>query len=106
MTRDRLRTLKSESHSGKEIVDLVLDRLRKLADNCTGLQGTWIACGLERDLEIYRPFDQEEPRQSFEKREDFEAMSFNACDSGAGVACFLDLALSVLLSLHLLVRQG
>ena len=23
---------------GKEIVDLVLDRLRKLADNCTGLQ--------------------------------------------------------------------
>ena len=25
--------------SGKEIVDLVLDRLRKLADQCTGLQG-------------------------------------------------------------------
>merc|ERR1711968_76313 len=25
--------------SGKEIVDLVLDRIRKLADNCTGLQG-------------------------------------------------------------------
>ena len=25
--------------AGKEIVDLVLDRLRKLADNCTGLQG-------------------------------------------------------------------
>ena len=24
---------------GKEIVDLCLDRLRKLADNCTGLQG-------------------------------------------------------------------
>ena len=24
---------------GKEIIDLVLDRLRKLADNCTGLQG-------------------------------------------------------------------
>ena len=24
---------------GKEIVDLALDRLRKLADNCTGLQG-------------------------------------------------------------------
>ena len=24
---------------GKEIVDLVLDRIRKLADNCTGLQG-------------------------------------------------------------------
>ena len=25
---------------GKEIVDLVLDRIRKLADNCTGLQVT------------------------------------------------------------------
>ena len=25
---------------GKEIIDLVLDRIRKLADNCTGLQGT------------------------------------------------------------------
>merc|ERR1711962_306667 len=24
---------------GKEIIDLVLDRIRKLADNCTGLQG-------------------------------------------------------------------
>lgn len=24
---------------GKEIVDLCLDRVRKLADNCTGLQG-------------------------------------------------------------------
>jgi len=32
---------------GKEIVDLVLDRIRKLADNCTGLQGFMIfhACG-------------------------------------------------------------
>merc|ERR1712098_155766 len=32
---------------GKEIVDLVLDRLRKLADNCTGLQGFLVfnACG-------------------------------------------------------------
>merc|ERR1719337_89025 len=32
---------------GKEIVDLVLDRLRKLADNCTGLQGFMIfnVCG-------------------------------------------------------------
>ena len=28
---------------GKEIVDLVLDRIRKLADNCTGLQG-FLAC--------------------------------------------------------------
>merc|ERR1719408_278841 len=28
--------------SGKEIVDLVLDRIRKLADNCTGLQGFMI----------------------------------------------------------------
>merc|ERR1711913_72294 len=27
---------------GKEIVDLVLDRIRKLADNCTGLQGFMI----------------------------------------------------------------
>merc|ERR1712000_342828 len=27
---------------GKEIVDLVLDRVRKLADNCTGLQGFMI----------------------------------------------------------------
>lgn len=27
---------------GKEIVDLVLDRIRKLADNCTGLQGFFI----------------------------------------------------------------
>ena len=44
--RDRLKTLKSESQLGKEIVDLVLDRLRKLADNCTGLQGTWSACTL------------------------------------------------------------
>merc|ERR1712126_539709 len=25
--------------SGKEVVDLVLGRIRKLADNCTGLQG-------------------------------------------------------------------
>ena len=24
---------------GKELIDLVLDRIRKLADNCTGLQG-------------------------------------------------------------------
>merc|ERR1712170_335984 len=32
---------------GKEIVDLCLDRLRKLADNCTGLQGFLVynACG-------------------------------------------------------------
>merc|ERR1711924_466359 len=32
---------------GKEIVDLVMDRLRKLADNCTGLQGFMVfnACG-------------------------------------------------------------
>ena len=27
---------------GKEIVDLCLDRIRKLADNCTGLQGFMI----------------------------------------------------------------
>ena len=32
---------------GKEIVDLCLDRIRKLADNCTGLQGFMVfnACG-------------------------------------------------------------
>ena len=29
-------------NQGKEIVDLVLDRIRKLADNCTGLQGFMI----------------------------------------------------------------
>ena len=34
-----LRVLNSHYTIGKEIVDLVLDRLRKLADNCTGLQG-------------------------------------------------------------------
>ena len=28
---------------GKEIVDLVLDRIRKLADQCTGLQGQILA---------------------------------------------------------------
>jgi len=26
---------------GKEIVDLCLDRIRKLADNCTGLKDSW-----------------------------------------------------------------
>ena len=31
---------------GKEIVDLVLDRIRKLADNCTGLQVSRIRTGL------------------------------------------------------------
>jgi tubulin alpha len=30
---------------GKEIIDLVLDRIRKLADNCTGLQGFMIFHG-------------------------------------------------------------
>lgn len=25
---------------GKEVIDLVLDRIRRLAENCTGLQGT------------------------------------------------------------------
>jgi len=28
-----------QTFTGKEIVDLVLDRIRKLADQCTGLQG-------------------------------------------------------------------
>jgi tubulin alpha len=31
---------------GKEIVDLCLDRIRKLADNCTGLQGFMVALAL------------------------------------------------------------
>ena len=31
---------------GKEIVDLVLDRIRKLADNCTGLQVTYLCIGM------------------------------------------------------------
>ena len=33
---------------GREIVDLILDRIRKLADKCTGLQGfmTFHACGV------------------------------------------------------------
>ena len=25
---------------GKEVIDLTIDRIRKLADNCSGLQGT------------------------------------------------------------------
>ena len=33
---------------GKEIVDLVLDRIRKLADNCTGLQVSLIRTGLDQ----------------------------------------------------------
>ena len=33
---------------GKEIVDLVLDRIRKLADNCTGLQVSQIRTGLDQ----------------------------------------------------------
>ena len=32
---------------GKEIVDLVLDRIRKLADNCTGLQVSQTRTGLD-----------------------------------------------------------
>merc|ERR1711957_86673 len=31
---------------GKEIVDLALDRIRKLADNCTGLQGFMVFHGI------------------------------------------------------------
>ena len=34
---------------GKEIVDLVLDRLRKLADNCTGLQGFMVSRAWQMD---------------------------------------------------------
>ena len=33
---------------GKEIVDLVLDRIRKLADNCTGLQVTQNRTGIDQ----------------------------------------------------------
>ena len=33
---------------GKEIVDLVLDRIRKLADNCTGLQVSQFRAGLDQ----------------------------------------------------------
>ena len=32
---------------GKEMIDLVLDRIRKLADNCTGLQ-VCLSCSVER----------------------------------------------------------
>jgi hypothetical protein len=35
----RLRIDADTLEVGKEIVDLTLDRLRKLTDNCTGLQG-------------------------------------------------------------------
>ena len=35
----RIRDISGHYTIGKEIVDLVLDRIRKLADNCTGLQG-------------------------------------------------------------------
>ncbi|XP_006895653.1 PREDICTED: tubulin alpha-4A chain-like [Elephantulus edwardii] len=35
---------------GKEIIDLVLDRIRKLADQCTGLQGHNFGGGLNVDL--------------------------------------------------------
>ncbi|KAH8098145.1 hypothetical protein JL720_1073 [Aureococcus anophagefferens] len=40
-TREIQRHFNARGHYtiGKEIVDLVLDRIRKLADNCTGLQG-------------------------------------------------------------------
>merc|ERR1711871_1198887 len=43
---------------GKEIVDLVLDRIRKLADNCTGLQGfmCFNAVGGEQDLDLAPSF--------------------------------------------------
>ena len=35
---------------GKEIVDSCLDRILKLADNCTGLQGSMLECGAGSDL--------------------------------------------------------
>jgi tubulin alpha len=40
---------------GKELVDLVLDRLRKLADSCTGLQVIFLASiqGMEETRTLY-----------------------------------------------------
>jgi len=37
---------------GKEIIDNVLDRVRKLADNCSGLQGTIKYPGIDFRLMI------------------------------------------------------
>lgn len=37
---------------GKEIVDLVLDRIRKLADQCTGLQVCFIVFWLKKSVFI------------------------------------------------------
>lgn len=39
---------------GKEIVDLVLDRIRKLADQCTGLQVCWFLCNYIIPKEIFK----------------------------------------------------
>lgn len=36
---------------GKEIVDVVLDRIRKLADQCTGLQ---VSCGFSNKIKCYQ----------------------------------------------------
>lgn len=40
---------------GKEVIDLVLDRIRRLAENCTGLQGIlYMYClGEAYMIEIY-----------------------------------------------------
>ena len=76
-------TVKSESDPGKEIVDLVLDRLRKLADNCTGLQGTWsFACSFDACTCVR--YHWKGSGRALRQREDLEARSFNARDSGTG----------------------
>ena len=75
--------MKSESDPGKEIVDLVLDRLRKLADNCTGLQGTWsFSCSLDACICVRSHW--KGSGRALRQREDLEARSFNARDSGTG----------------------
>ena len=38
---------------GKEICDTVLDRIRKLADNCTGLQGFLVFVSTRTQLFCY-----------------------------------------------------
>ena len=40
---------------GKEIVDLCLDRIRKLADNCTGLQGFLVFNAVRTPQNLHAP---------------------------------------------------
>jgi len=39
---------------GKEIIDNVLDRVRKLADNCSGLQGTEMTGSISGQYKNFR----------------------------------------------------